>query len=205
MITQRYLKNYLFNTNSHELKAEFPRIIRGNSIKISVDSCQRYFFKVLTQILLVTVLVLGLAGIGVAVAAEVKTKELKTKEVKAKEVKVEEKVEKIEKVTKEITGEVTGISKNFIAVEYGIDLKEGAALEMAFNIGKDIKIEYKNTLSEIGQGDTVAVTYEEITTKDKEGKIKRIERLPKVIKFMKKAKPIIEETEKLESRELEEQ
>lgn len=152
----------------------------------------------ITRILLAAVLVLGLVGTGVAA-------EVKTKEVKAKEVQVEEKGEKIVKVTKEITGEVAGISNNFIAVDYAIDFKEGAALEMAFNIGKDIKIEYKKSLSEIGVGDTVAVIYEEITTKDKEGKIKKTERLPKVIKFISKAKPVMPDTDALQSRELEEE
>jgi hypothetical protein len=156
----------------------------------------------ITQIIylgLAAVFILGSADIGLVAAAELKTKE----------VKAEEKEEKIATVKKEITGVVSGISNNFIAIEYKVDLKEGMAYEIALNIGKDIKIERKKNLSEISMGDVVTVTYEENLKKEKDKdsgreKIRVMSRVAKVIKFVNKAKPVIENAETLESKELEE-
>jgi hypothetical protein len=95
----------------------------------------------------------------------------------------------IKEVTvKKITGEVMGISQNFISVLYGIDEKKQASLEMAFDIDKDVKIENKVDLKQINIGNIVTVTYEEITEKlkdDKEKKIKIKNRTVKRIVFIK--------------------
>jgi len=93
-----------------------------------------------------------------------------------------------EVTTKKITGEVMGISRNFIAVYYLTDEKKQISREMAFNIDKDVKIENKADLKQINVGNIVTVTYEETTEKrkdDKEGKIKVKNKLVKKIGFIK--------------------
>jgi len=93
-----------------------------------------------------------------------------------------------EVTTKKITGEVMGISRNFIAVFYWKDEKKQDSLEMALNIDKGVKIENKKDLKEISVGNIVTVTYEETTEKrkdDKEGKIKVKNKLVKKIVFIK--------------------
>ena len=92
---------------------------------------------------------------------------------------------KEEIVIKEVKGEVTGISPNFIAVLYGEDTKRQVSLEMAFDVTKDAKIENKKNLTDIRVGDTVTVTYEEKTEKNKEGKVRVKGKLVKKIVFKK--------------------
>jgi hypothetical protein len=107
----------------------------------------------------------------------------------AEEKKEEDKV-KIKKIMKSTEGEISGLSNNFIAVIYGQDAK--TSYEMALNIGKDVKIEHKNSLKDIGVGDIVGVNYEE-TIETKEGEKPRVvSRIAKVIKFIKAAQPILE-------------
>jgi len=96
-------------------------------------------------------------------------------------------------VEKTVSGEVSGISPNFIAIIYGQDKK--TSYEMALPIDKNTKVERKDSLKEIGAGDTVSVKYEEITQAHKEktqkGKEKEVTktlgRLAKVITFVKAA------------------
>ena len=108
----------------------------------------------------------------------------------AEEAKQEEKKVKVEKVMKSTEGEISGLSNNFIAVLYGQD--EKTSYEMALNIGKDVKIEHKKSLKDIGVGDTVSVTYEE-TIETKEGEKPRVmSRVVKTIKFIRAAKPMPE-------------
>lgn len=116
--------------------------------------------------------------------------------MRAEEVKTEEK--DIERVVKVISGEVSGISSNFIAVVYGQD--EKTSYEMALNIGKDVKLEYIKSLSEIGVGDTVKVTYDAVYKVDKEGKKRLMKNEPKKISFVRKATKA-PETEALTSEE----
>jgi preprotein translocase subunit YajC len=80
----------------------------------------------------------------------------------------ENKKEEITKKTtaKEISGEVSGISSNFIAIVYGQNSK--TSFEMALIIDKDTKVEHKKSLKEIKPGDTVSVRYEENTETYKE-------------------------------------
>lgn len=122
--------------------------------------------KKITQIGLAIVLVLGFVGVA---CAEETNKE-----------------EKIETVVNQVTGEVSAISKNFIAVVHGLDAKGEAALEIPFNIGKDIKIEHKRSLSEISVGDTVMVTYEDRIKQEQE-ETRVLSRVPKVISFLRPA------------------
>ncbi len=73
-------------------------------------------------------------------------------------------------VRKEITGTISGMSPSFLAVTFGKGEADGAALEMAFNVGKDVRVAHKNSMKEIGFGDTVTVTYDEITKTTDEGR-----------------------------------
>jgi hypothetical protein len=116
--------------------------------------------------------------------------------IRAEEAKPEE--ETTEAVSKQISGEVSGISNNFIAVVYGQD--EKTSYEMALNIGKDIKLEHMKSLKEIGVGDKVKVTYDAVYKVDKEGKKRLIKNEPKIISFISKA-PKIPETDVLKSEE----
>lgn len=103
---------------------------------------------------------------------------LKAQEAPAKEKEIKKTV-----TVKTIQGEVSGISSNFIAVVYGQDKK--TSYEMAFNIGKDAKIEYKKSLKEISVGDIVAVEYEETVEIKKGEKPRTTQRVVKMIKFLK--------------------
>lgn len=101
--------------------------------------------------------------------------------------------EKIETTVKEVSGEISGVSSNFIAILYGQD--ETASYEMAFSVGKDVKLVHKKSLSELAVGDTVTVSYEEKTKKNKEGKIMILSRVPKRISFIRAAPKALPETE----------
>jgi hypothetical protein len=99
---------------------------------------------------------------------------------------------------KTITGEVGGISPNFIAIMYGSDSKSEIALEMALSIDKNVQVEHKESLKEIGFGDTVTVAYEEKSAQDPEGNIRVKSRVAKKITFLKAAQQI-QETGALQS------
>lgn len=93
---------------------------------------------------------------------------------------------KKEVVEKTITGVVSGISYNFIAVMYGQDEKGETSLEMAFKVDKGVAIEHKSSLKEIKFGDTVSVTYEETTETSADG-TKSSQRIAKAITFLRPA------------------
>ncbi len=99
-------------------------------------------------------------------------------------------------ITKKVSGEVAGISGNFIAVDYK---QEGNAIyELALTMDKNTKSSYKS-LKEISIGDLVVVTYEE-TVETVEGKNPRtLSRLAKAVEFRRAAK-VPSETGVLESR-----
>ncbi|OGW75117.1 MAG: hypothetical protein A2Z72_06810 [Omnitrophica bacterium RBG_13_46_9] len=92
---------------------------------------------------------------------------------------------------KSVAGTVTGVSANFIAVEYGAD-KPGPALEMAFNVDKDVVIENKKSLKDIGVGDTVEVAYDEIRKMNREGKKIGTRNVAKKVRFIKAAPKMVE-------------
>lgn len=86
---------------------------------------------------------------------------------------------------KGVSGEVSSVSKDFIAIVYRRDAAKGTEEEVAFPIAKDVKIEHKKSLGQIGIGDMVDVQFEEVTEETKEGiKSKRV---AKVITFLRAA------------------
>jgi hypothetical protein len=95
-------------------------------------------------------------------------------------------------LTKSVQGEVSGISYNFIAVIY--DQDEKSSYEMALNVPKDVKIEHKNRILDIGVGDIVDVTYEETQEIKGDEKPRLLSRIAKVVKFLKPAEKIVEST-----------
>lgn len=101
-------------------------------------------------------------------------------------------------VTKKLDGEVAGISADFIAIDCGLNEKKTAAREMAFKLDKNVKVEVKKSIKEIGVGDTVSVTYEEIA--ETNGKIIRnLGRTVKSVRFLRPA-PKQPEPSELQSR-----
>lgn len=102
---------------------------------------------------------------------------------------------------KELQGEVSGISSNFIAILYGQDKK--TSYEMALTLDKDVRIEDRKSLKDIGVGDVVSVSYEETTeTKKQDDKeVTRVMgRVVKKIRFIRPGAKIQE----IEMRSLEE-
>lgn len=96
-------------------------------------------------------------------------------------------------VVKDMQGEVSGISSNFIAILFGVD--EKSSHEMAFTMNKDVKVEHKKSLKDIGVGDLVSVNYEEIseTTKQDDKDITRVlSREVKRIRFISEGAKIRE-------------
>jgi hypothetical protein len=85
-------------------------------------------------------------------------------------------------VVKEVSGEVAGISPNFLAITYGSDAK--TSYEMALTVDKDVKVERKKKLSEIKATDTVKVAFEETAEIDERGKKRIISRIAKNITFL---------------------
>lgn len=86
---------------------------------------------------------------------------------------------------KGISGEVSAISKDFIAIVYRRDAAKGTEEEIALPIAKDVIIEHKKSLSEIGAGDLVDVEFEEISEETGEGP--KSKRVAKVISFLRAA------------------
>ena len=91
---------------------------------------------------------------------------------------------------KEVMGEVSAITPNFIAIVYRREEEKGVAYEIALPIDKEVRIVHKKNLKEIEVGDTVRVRFAEIRKKEeveREGG-KREERIRMV---GRKAKEII--------------
>jgi len=88
--------------------------------------------------------------------------------------------------TRTITGIVSGVSSTFIAVELGQGSSQGVATEMALTIDKDASVEGKKNVKELSAGDTVEVTYDEITQTTAERK-KLSRRVATAIRFVKPA------------------
>jgi len=102
---------------------------------------------------------------------------------------------------KELQGEVSGISSNFIAILYGQDKK--TSYEMALTVDKDVKIENRKSLKDIGVGDIVSVSYEETAETKKEGDkdiTRVVSRVVKKVRFIRPGAKIQE----IEMRSLEE-
>lgn len=91
------------------------------------------------------------------------------------------------RVVKGISGEVSAISKDFIAIVYRRDEAKGTEEEIALPIAKGVIIEHKKNLSEIAVGDTVNVEFEEVAEETREGA--RSKRVARVIRFTRAAPP----------------
>ncbi len=76
---------------------------------------------------------------------------------------------------KTVEGVVTGLSGNFMAVQYGRDETQQVCLEMAFNVDPNVKIEHKQSIKDFVMGDTVFVSYDLISEKfDDDTELKKI-------------------------------
>ena len=88
-------------------------------------------------------------------------------------------------ITKKVTGEVAGISKNFIAVDYKQD--EKGTRELALDMDKKTNSAYES-LEKIKVGDIVAVTYDEISEVKEGQRPIVIKRLAKLVEFHQAAR-----------------
>lgn len=86
---------------------------------------------------------------------------------------------------KEVRGEVSGISSNFIAVLYGKDAD--TSYEIALNTDAKTRVERKNSLKDIAVGDTVFVSYEETIETKKGEKPRILGRVVKLVRFLRAA------------------
>lgn len=103
----------------------------------------------------------------------------------------------IKTVSKEITGQVSAISKNFIAVVY--QANKNNEYEMGLYIEGVPELERVKDFAQIQAGDTVTVVYDEATEKDEEDK-EFARHVARKIIFVRKAPPP-PETEVLVSEE----
>lgn len=87
---------------------------------------------------------------------------------------------------KSVKGPASVLRSRFIEVEYASD--DDGAHVMVFPLSENIEIQNKKSISEIQQGDTVELIYEERTWLTEEGEEKS-EVTPKKIRFLKAAPP----------------
>ena len=122
---------------------------------------------------LFVITVIGISTIGLSISGFAQTKDAPSED-------------KVTVVKKSVAGEVTGVMANFIGVSSGEKSTTGAPREFAFNLNKDVKLEHKKELKQIGVGDTVKVDYDEVTTEKSDGS-KSSKRVARTISFMKSA------------------
>ena len=84
-----------------------------------------------------------------------------------------------------ISGEVSAVSKDFIAVVYRSDKAKGSEEEIALPVANDAVVEHKQSLAQIGVGDMVDVEYEEYTEETPEGP--RSKRVAVAVRFLRAA------------------
>lgn len=89
------------------------------------------------------------------------------------------------KIMKGISGEISAISKDFVAVVYRRDEVKGTEEEIALPVAKDVIVEHKKSITEIGVGDLVDVEFAEYTEETPEGP--KSKRVAKVIRFIRAA------------------
>jgi hypothetical protein len=97
------------------------------------------------------------------------------------------------KETKTVTGEVSAITRDFIAIIYSRNVDAGSEEEIALPIAKDFQLKRKTSLDQIQVGDTVEVEYEdtneEYQKRNEQGAIEKktkvVEREAKVITFVR--------------------
>jgi hypothetical protein len=122
----------------------------------------------IVKITLAIVLIFGLSGLSLAQKPTEKAKESKTGPV-------------ITTTTKEVQGEVNFINNVFIAITYAHD-KNGSC-DIGFPLDKNVKPVHKQSLNQIGVGDTVSLEYEE--TAEQVGKEIMVQRKLKKIYFIR--------------------
>ncbi len=90
-----------------------------------------------------------------------------------------------------ISGQVSAVTKDFIAVVYRSDEAKGSEEEIALPVAGDAVVEHKQSLSQIGVGDMVDVEYEEYSEETPEGP--KSKRVAVVVRFLRAApKPQLE-------------
>jgi hypothetical protein len=87
---------------------------------------------------------------------------------KAKENSKDE--EKTTSVANKVTGQISSINKNSIAVVYKRDEAKGEEFEMLFPIDKNLRVVHKKNIAELAVGDTVEVQFEDVTIEMKDRK-----------------------------------
>ncbi len=102
----------------------------------------------------------------------------------------DEKPSRPRSVKRAVTGTISGIglAKDFIAVEYQKDDKEGRAYEVAVPLGKNVSLVHIKKIEDLKVGDTVSVEYEDAIEADKEGRDRSLRR-GRSITFLKPAPP----------------
>ena len=90
-----------------------------------------------------------------------------------------------QKEKSELTGEVSAISKDFIAIVFRRDEKKGTEEEIGLPIPKNVIVEHKKSLDQIAVGDMVSIQYDEVVEQNETGKVTK--RVAKVISFVRAA------------------
>lgn len=100
-------------------------------------------------------------------------------------------VEKKEPIVakKELTGQVSGLAKNFVAIIYEGDISKDGAREAAFPLERTPELERIASLDQLKEGDTITVRFEDTTTFDDSGKETTTRKIEKII-FVKPA-PVV--------------
>ena len=98
-------------------------------------------------------------------------------------------------ITRELTGEVTWIRGDRIAVVFERNKDRGSEEEILLPVASDVRIVHKKSLDQIAAGDMVRIQYEEVTEEWPDGR-RNVERKVKVISFLRAAakRPIAENT-----------
>ena len=91
--------------------------------------------------------------------------------------------------TKEVTGEVSGVSKDFIAIVYKKDDASHASYEVALPIQGTPILQHISNVKQIKVGDTITVQYDEMIKTDEKGKNAVVGRNAKTITFVSPAPP----------------
>ncbi len=86
--------------------------------------------------------------------------------------------------TKKVTGTVSGISKRSIGVEY--EQTAGSSMEMLLPFSEGMKLDRIKSLSQLAQGDTIEVLFQQTYRKDPEGNRVILKTEAKKITFVKK-------------------
>jgi hypothetical protein len=111
---------------------------------------------------------------GFVLAAEKKEDAGKAEPAKEKaQEEAKGKLPKSSAVMKEVQGEVTWVGKDRIAVVYSRNDEGASEEEILLPLAKGATFKNKKMLKEIQAGDTVRITYEEVTQTDAETKVSR--------------------------------